>query len=65
MQHEINKKLKVIEHIYDANISKNMFIRDLLSNEMFGYDKLLLFGNSRKQQKDTNRFQLQLLLHRN
>ena len=42
-----------------------MSLRDLLGDEMPGHDKLLLPGNPIEQQKDPNRFQLQLLLHWN
>ena len=55
-KHEINKKLKTIKHIHDANLPKNLFILDIFSNEMLRFNKLLFHCNFRQQQKDTNRF---------
>ena len=58
MQYETNKKLKITKHIYDVNISKNMSILNILSDEMFRFNQLLFLGNILKPQKDTNGFQL-------
>ena len=64
-QHEADKKLEAVEHFHDADISKDMSLRDLLGDEMPGHDKLLLPGDPLEQQKDPDRFQLQLLLYWN
>ena len=58
MQHETNKKLKTAKYIYDADISKDMSVLDILSDEMFGFDQLLFLGDLSKSQKDTNGLQL-------
>ena len=58
MQHETNKKLKTAKYIHDANISKDMSVLDILSDEMSGFDQLLFLGDISKSQKDTNGLQL-------
>jgi hypothetical protein len=48
MQHEVDQKLKTAKHIYDADISQNMPLRNLLCAEMFGSNKMLFRCGSKQ-----------------